>query len=62
MKFISLKDALSDEVYQIDPNVVRERAYTFLNQVRLSRQLKNPDIVDKLYASLPEDELNQLCR
>lgn len=62
VKFISLKDALSDEVYKINPNVVRDRAYTFLNQVRLSRGLNNPDIVTKLYESLPEDQLNKLCR
>lgn len=60
--FISLADALSDEVYQINPNIVRDRAYTFLNQVRLSRGLENPDVVQQLYASLPEDKLDQLCR
>ncbi len=62
VNFISLPDALSDEVYQINPDVVRERAYTFLNQVRLSKNLQNPAIVKKLYDSLPEDQLNQLCR
>lgn len=62
VKFISLADALSDEVYQINPNVVRDRAYTFLNQVRLGKGLNNPEIVEKLYATLPEDKLNQLCR
>lgn len=62
IKFISLKDALSDPAYQINPNIVRERAYTFLNQIRLSRELENPEIVEKLYNTLPEDKLNQLCR
>jgi hypothetical protein len=62
VKFIPLADALSDPVYDINPDVVRERVYTFLNQIRLSRGLKNPDIVEKLYQSLPEDKLNQLCR
>lgn len=62
IKFISLNNALSDPVYQINPNVIRERAYTFLNQIRLSRGLANPEIVNKLYNSLPEDKLNQLCR
>lgn len=60
--FISLSQAVSDDVYKINPNVVRERAYTFLNQVRLSRNLPNPEIVSKLYAELPEDELEKLCR
>lgn len=62
IKFIPLKDALSDPVYQINPNIVRERAYTFLNQIRLSRGLENPEIVEKLYNTLPEDKLDQLCR
>jgi peptidoglycan-N-acetylglucosamine deacetylase len=62
VKFIPLVDALSDEIYQINPNIVRDRAYTFLNQVRLSRGLQNPDRVQKLYDSLPEDKLDQLCR
>lgn len=62
VNFISLPEALSDEVYKINPDVVRDRAYTFLNQVRLSRNLENPAIVEKLYDSLPEEKLNQLCR
>lgn len=62
IKFISLKDALSDPIYQVNPNIVRERAYTFLNQIRLSRGLENPAIVEKLYNTFPEDKLDQLCR
>lgn len=62
VKFISLPEALSDDIYQINPNIVRDRAYTFLNQMRLSKSLQNPDIVEKLYDSLPEDKLNKLCR
>lgn len=62
IRFISLKEALSDPVYRSNPNIVRERAYTFLNQIRLSRGLVNPEIVEKLYNTLPEDKLAQLCR
>lgn len=62
IRFIPLKDALSDPVYQINLNIVRDRAYTFLNQIRLSRGLENPEIVEKLYNTLPEDKLHQLCR
>jgi peptidoglycan-N-acetylglucosamine deacetylase len=62
VKFISLSDALNDDVYQINPNVVRERSYTFLNQILISKGLKNPDIVEKLYNSLPEDQLDKICR
>lgn len=62
VKFITLPEALRDVIYIINPNIVRDRAYTFLNQVRLSRGLKNPDLVEELYGSLPEDQLNRLCR
>jgi len=62
VNFISLDEAMSDHIYEFNPDIVRDRAYTFLNQVRLSRGLANPDIVAKLYASLPEDRLDGLCR
>lgn len=62
VKFISLAEALSDEVYAINPNIIRDRAYTFLNQVRLSRGLDNPENVNKLYESFPEDTLNKMCK
>lgn len=62
VKFISLPDALSDEVYKINPNVITNRTYTFLNQIRLSRGLSNPKQVDELYRSLPEEQLDKLCR
>lgn len=61
VKFISLKNALSDKVYSINPNVAIDRPYTFLNQVRLARNLKNPAAVKKLYENLPEDSLKLLC-
>lgn len=62
VKFISLHDALRDEVYQINPNVIRDRTYTFLNQIRISRGLPNPPIVTELYQQIPEDKLDKLCR
>lgn len=62
VKFITLPNALSDPVYKINPNIVADRSYTFLNQVRLSRHLNNPVMVEKLYKDLPEDKLEKLCR
>ncbi len=59
--FIPLAMALSDPVYAINPNIVRDRTYTFLNQLRLARNLENPVRVKKLYDSFPEDTLNHLC-
>jgi peptidoglycan-N-acetylglucosamine deacetylase len=61
VQFISLSEALQDDVYKINPNIIRDRAYTFLNQVRLARGLENPPFVSRLYTSLPEDKLSKLC-
>lgn len=62
VKFISLESALQDPVYQIDPKIYRDRAYTLLNRIRLSRGLSNPKIVSQLYATLPEGKLNSICK
>lgn len=62
VKFIALSDALDDEIYKINPNVVADRTYTFLNQIRVSRNLKNPALVTELYNSLPEGKLDKICR
>ncbi len=59
--FIPLTDALQDSVYNINPNIIRDRSYTFLNQIRLARGLENPPLVSQLYASLPEDKISKLC-
>ena len=61
VKFISLESALSDPVYKIDPKIYRVRSYTLLNRIRLSRNLPNPANVNRLYATLPEEELNAIC-
>lgn len=45
VKFIDLTDALNDLVYTINPEIVRDRTYTFLNQIRLQRNLDNPSVV-----------------
>ena len=62
VKFISLPNALTDDAYSINPNIVRDRPYTFLNQLRLAKGMKNPDLVNKLYNTLPEEKLYHLCR
>jgi peptidoglycan/xylan/chitin deacetylase (PgdA/CDA1 family) len=61
VNFISLKDALSDEAYAFNPDIVRDRAYTFLNQVRLAKKLNNPKIVQQFYDSFPGEKLEFLC-
>ncbi|KTD53460.1 hypothetical protein Lsan_3870 [Legionella santicrucis] len=62
VQFIGLEEALSDEVYDFNPDIAKERAYTFLNQVRLKRGLDNPNTVQKLYDSFPEEVLAKLCQ
>lgn len=61
VKFISLAETLQDPVYKMNPNIIRDRAYTFLNQVGLARGLANTPLVSQLYASLPEERLSTLC-
>lgn len=62
VKFIPLAVALQDDAYQINPNVVQARTYTFLNEIRLAKDLKNPRAVSKIYKDLPEAKLASLCR
>ena len=61
-RFIPLSQALHDPVYRIEPAIYRNRAYTLLNRIRLAEHRDNPPEVSRLYASLPEDQLNRLCR
>lgn len=61
VKFISLEEALSDGAYDSNPDIIGDRSYTFLNQMRLSKKLSNPEVVQNLYDSFPEDKLSNLC-
>lgn len=62
VKFISLEDALSDKAYTFNPDIARDRSYTFLNQMRLAKEMDNPKIVQELYDSFPEEKLALLCQ
>lgn len=62
VKFVSLQEALQDEVYNINPNIVKENTDTFLTQLRLAKKLSAPDIVRRLLESIPEEKLDKLCR
>ena len=61
VRIIGLPEALSDPIYQTDTHVVHPRSYTFLNQIRLQKNLDNPKRVTELYSKLPEDKLSSLC-
>ncbi len=62
VRFISLPEALSDPIYNVDTGIVRRRSYTFLNQLRLKMGLKNPPRVQELYNLLPEERLSSICK
>ena len=63
VKFIPFKEAVSDTAYAINPNVVRDFPYTFLNQIRLMRALQNPVAVKEIYQRSYEIEkrLGETC-
>lgn len=62
VKFISLHEALQDEVYNINPNIAKENTDTFFTQMRLAKKIPIPDIVKQLLESIPEEKLDKLCR
>src|SRR6185437_2043197 len=61
VKFISLQDALSDQIYNINSGTIGNVGYTFLNEIRVSRNLHNPEVVSKFYDSIPENRLASIC-
>ena len=63
VKFISMEEATRDPVYYINPNVVRDFPYTFLNQLRLMKGLSNPPEVKEIYQRSGEIEqrLEKAC-
>lgn len=57
IRFVSLHEALKDEIYKINPNVIRENPHTFLNQMRIAKGLQYPPRKEP-----PLKELDQACR
>ena len=62
VKFITLQDALNDKAYDINSGVISNTGYTFLNEIRVSRKLPNPEIVKTFYDSIPEQKLATICK
>ena len=56
-KFITLKEAESDPVYEIDPDIVRKEGSPILEQIMDARQLPLPPHPEK-----PMKELQEVCR
>jgi peptidoglycan-N-acetylglucosamine deacetylase len=59
VQFIALDKALSDPVYQIDPNLVSEGGRTFLEQIAESRKIDIDPLVVDTYSVA---KLNALCQ
>ncbi|MDQ2651931.1 MAG: hypothetical protein M3Z20_02705 [Chloroflexota bacterium] len=62
VRFVSLQEALSDPIYNVNTEIVRQRSYTFLNQLRVKMGLSNPSRVQDLYNLLPEERLSSICK
>ena len=56
-KFITLKEAESDPVYEIDPDIVRKEGSPILEQIMDARHLPLP-----AHAEKPMKELHEVCR
>jgi peptidoglycan-N-acetylglucosamine deacetylase len=59
VQFISLKEALADRVYEINPNYAYKDGLDFLEQIAASRHV---DISDLEPAAYSIDQLNDLCK
>lgn len=57
VQFITLEDALSDRVYEVDPNVVSEKGPNFLKQLLLQKNLRIPPP----WPPLPTGEIDRLA-
>ena len=62
-EFITLREAMKDPVYEINPNFVSESPNLFTNQIRHMRGLKNPPEVLKIFLHTEEIEkkLEKIC-
>lgn len=62
VKFISLDEALQDQVYRINPNIVREETDIFTAQLLHAKKLSVSHHLAQLLASVPEKKLKRLCK
>jgi peptidoglycan/xylan/chitin deacetylase (PgdA/CDA1 family) len=60
--FITLPDALTDEIYQVEPDVINKVGYTYLHKMRIAKGLDSSEQVKQLAKSRPINELNRLCK
>jgi peptidoglycan/xylan/chitin deacetylase (PgdA/CDA1 family) len=62
VEFISLKKALSDEIYKIDPAYTSTHGIEFLWQIMKSKGLSTKDAGIEPYQGYPEKQLQTICR
>ena len=62
VEFIGLSEALDDEIYTIDPQVVGKYGSEFTYQVLKSRNLTLRDVGLQPYNDYPEKQLDVLCK
>jgi peptidoglycan/xylan/chitin deacetylase (PgdA/CDA1 family) len=63
VKFIPLRDAMKDPIYQINPNIAGAN-WTFLNQIRIARKIENSPELSQIYdhSARLAVELSKTCR
>lgn len=63
VKFISLPEALSDQIYKTPPDLVTPMSYTYLTRIRVMRRLSLPQDPKKLaYEKMVDQKLNTICK
>lgn len=60
--FISLQQAMQDSVYKTNPNVAKKNPYTFLAQIRSSKNISQPEDIKLMQADIPIKQLKNICR
>lgn len=61
VEFITLTEAMKDEVYKIDPGVWGKWGAEFTHQIMKQRGIKLEDIEMTPYQDYPQEQLNKVC-
>lgn len=62
IKLISLTEALQDNAYQVNPNMVRKNTGTFLDQMMIAKKIQPPYYIKNFIENIPEKKIANLCR
>lgn len=61
VEFISLTEAMKDDVYKTDPAIAAKWGSEILHQIRKAKKLSMKDLGLEKYEGYPEEQLNKLC-